>query len=84
MIHTSASPVPDTGILKRKPFSDEGDKLHLRAERPSLRISNQLARGIGLSVFWKSALASPLDATSCAPVRLRISFARVVHSELSE
>lgn len=47
-----------------------------RYESPPL----QLARGIGLSVFCQSAFASPVEATSCAPVRSRIRLAFPVHS----
>src|SRR6266516_4710039 len=43
-----------------------------------------LARGRGLSVFCQSALASPADDTSSAPVSSKISFAFLVQSELSE
>lgn len=42
------------------------------------------ARRIGLSVFMKSALASPVDAMSWPPVLFRMSLARVAHSELSQ
>jgi hypothetical protein len=50
-----------------------------------LEINNlQLARGMGLSLFCQSALASPLDETSEAPVLSRMFFALWVQSELSE
>ena len=42
------------------------------------------ARGRGLRCSSKSAPASPEEATSSAPVRSRISFARLVHSESSQ
>jgi hypothetical protein len=44
----------------------------------------QLALGKGLSVFCQSALASPVEATSCAPVRSRICLAFAVQSESSQ
>src|SRR5437773_3198558 len=58
--------------------------------RPDCSWSN-VSRGRGLSVFCQSALASPADDTSSAPVSPKISFsflvqsdAFLVQSELSE
>src|SRR5438132_4576355 len=50
--------------------------------RPDCSWSN--LRGRGLSVFCQSALASPADDTSSAPVSPKISFAFLLQSELSE
>jgi len=58
--------------------------LDIRYPGPPSLIPIQLARCIGLSVFEKSALLSPVEDTSSAPVSFRICFALLVQFESSQ
>jgi hypothetical protein len=69
--------VPDFE-LRTRPFAARTQPHH------ALFLSLSLTVEIGLSDLSKSAAASPVEATSSAPVRSRMSLARLVHSELSQ